>query len=546
MNGKIILCKGIKLDKEYTNVLSYTENQMLALCNDNSHKIAEASDYTFIDRNRKIRVGFSYALCTQANYIAFQNPDYSNKWFFAFIESIEFKGNANTEITFKIDSWSTWFDYWTKKTCLITRQHVNDDTIGLHTVPENLEVTEVIQEDYEEDSSYTSEFGYYVVIASGWKPNDNSHGKAVPADGKNFNTITVYNKQVFGNELFLFPITQLSDFINPGLFIQRTNSDGHVADIKDMFIVPNALIKVADLNNHTAYATSNNDFPFDFYTLSRSIDIENFTTTITKLTSFTGITVKNNKCFCYPYNYLYVTNNNGNDNIYKYENFSTNDCKFDNQLSIGIGCSGRLVPKNYKGMTTCDDESIPLGKYPTCGWSADSYTNWLSQQAVNFPTKLASSFMPSISPNKETGGTSVDVASTVVNVASETANQIGAFYSASLLPNIQSGGNNGNVMFGADKICFTFRKMRVKNEYMKRIDDYFTRFGYKLNELTLPNITGRTYWNYVEIAPSEEIGYGDVPTNFMTEINNACRRGTTIWHNHANVGNYSLTNAIVT
>ena len=31
----------------------------------------------------------------------------------------------------------------------------------------------------------------------------------------------------------------------------------------------------------------------------------------------------------------------------------------------------------------------------------------------------------------------------------------------------------------------------------------------------------------------------------MDTINNACRRGVTTWHNHANVGNYALDNIIV-
>lgn len=69
--------------------------------------------------------------------------------------------------------------------------------------------------------------------------------------------------------------------------------------------------------------------------------------------------------------------------------------------------------------------------------------------------------------------------------------------------------------------------------------------GYAIKCLELPNIVGRQYWNYIQIGNSEEIGYGDTPTNFMETINNACRRGITIWHNHSNVGNYNLNNSIV-
>ena len=69
-------------------------------------------------------------------------------------------------------------------------------------------------------------------------------------------------------------------------------------------------------------------------------------------------------------------------------------------------------------------------------------------------------------------------------------------------------------------------------------------FGYAVKSLAIPNITGRRYWNYVEKGANEEIGYGEVPSKFMDTINNVCRRGVTIWHNHANVGNYNLNNTI--
>ena len=81
---------------------------------------------------------------------------------------------------------------------------------------------------------------------------------------------------------------------------------------------------------------------------------------------------------------------------------------------------------------------------------------------------------------------------------------------------------------------------------MQIIDDYFTKYGYKILRITTPNITGRTYWNYVQIGEREEIGTGEVPTKYMDEINNTCRKGVTIWHNHANVGNFALNNTIVT
>lgn len=84
---------------------------------------------------------------------------------------------------------------------------------------------------------------------------------------------------------------------------------------------------------------------------------------------------------------------------------------------------------------------------------------------------------------------------------------IGSINYATLLPNVQKGNNNGDINFQAQRNTVIFREMRVKNENMKIIDDYFTRYGYKIARIISPNITGRTYWNYVEIGKTEEIGY---------------------------------------
>lgn len=344
----------------------------------------------------------------------------------------------------------------------------------------------------------------------------------------------------FGTELFLFHIQQLSDFTNLARFLIRTNLDGHIEDVQNIFIVPNALIDTTELNLHSAYVVNTSTL-FSWYDMDYNMEANTFNTTITKRTSFSDYTPKNNKCFVYPYNYLFVSNNNGSNNIYKYENFSTDNCVFENQLAVSIGCSGRIVPKNYKGMTTNDDESISLGKYPTCAWSSDAFINWLTQNGVNMAVN-AGLTAGGIAGTIATGG--ANVPNTILSVAGNIGKTIGQFYQASLMPNINGGQATGDIIFSANRNKFTFRQMRVKTEYLKIIDDYFTRFGYAIKKLEVPNITGRVYWNYVEIGSSEEIGYGDVPNKYMEIINNACRRGVTVWHNHENVGNYSLSNTI--
>lgn len=541
LNSEIILCKGIRMDKQYVNVLSYTQSQMLELCRSNTHLVASKDDYSFIRNTGGIKTSFTYNQCLQANYIAFQNKDYSNKWFFAFIDEVIYRGENNTEIRYTVDAWSTWYDKWTKKNCFINRQHVLNDTIGSNLIDENLNVGDVIQEQETTDSTYSNEFGYWVGIMSGYTPTDGQS-----SGGNNYSGISILNNVISGLDLFLFKITSRADLFNIVLFIARTNDDGKIEDINNMFIIPNACINASILNQHTfPYKLDSIILTCTYYTIPMSGDEQvfnptTFNTSISKRHSFSNFTPKNNKCFVYPYNYLLVTNNQGSENIYKYEDFSGNKCVFENQLAVSIGISGRIVPKNYKGETYSYDESLPLGKYPTCGWSGDAFTNWLTQNAVNIPTQTILDAVGSgiqIMSGNLVGG--------LTSIASNVANLIGQFYQASLLPNIKGGQAQGDISFSGNSMGFTFREMRVKNQFMQIIDDYFTRFGYAIKKIDNPHLTGRRNWNYIEIGSNENIGYGDVPSSYMTEINNACRKGVTIWHNHENLGDYSLDNSIV-
>ena len=541
MNSKILLVKNIHIDRQYTNVLSYSEAQMLELCQANL--VAQADNYSFLRPTGSIMAGFTYAQCLQANYIAFQNPDYSNKWFFAWIDDVIYKGDRNTEITFTVDAWSTWFDKWQKKTCFINRQHVNDDSIGLHTIPENLDVGEIIEESYESfpiiDSEEDRNQFYYAI-----------EGTYNPITRQDFVGVTKINGSLSGSWIFLFKAFESSVGIQEiNNFLGEINEAKKIESILNMYILPKYLV---DAIGTTHYETTGQIFGnYSFDLLNNSSRAITFPYNFNKVTTFSDFVPKNNKCFVYPYNYMLISNNVGNYNIYKYEDFMLNgeiseDPIIELECSISIGASIRLIPRGYKNIDRNYDEALPLSKFPTCSWSSDAFTNWLTQNGVNIATNLLLT-AGGVALSVATGGvaTPAVAGALALSTAGNIANTIGQFYQASLLPSITGGNNTGDVNFASRQNMFAIHHLRAKTEYLKIIDDYFTRFGYAIKSLELPNITGRRYWNYVEIGASEEIGYGEVPAKYMDTINNACRKGVTIWHNHANVGNYSLNNTII-
>ena len=86
--------------------------------------------------------------------------------------------------------------------------------------------------------------------------------------------------------------------------------------------------------------------------------------------------------------------------------------------------------------------------------------------------------------------------------------------------------------------------MSIRPEYARIIDGYFSAYGYKVNTIKIPNVTGRTNWNYVKTVGCYIDA--DIPQEDLQEIKNLFDKGITFWHNPLTFRDYSQSNAIVT
>ena len=539
-NSNIIICKNIKLDKSYKDVLDYTESQMVSLCQSNA--VASANNYSFIRGERGyIKTSFSYNDALKCNYMAFQNPDYSNKWFFAFIDEVIYDNDGTARIRYTIDEFSTWFDYWNPEPCFVEREHVSDDTIGLHTYPEGLEYGEYVINatgDVETNLQTTE----LICIGTSWLPDNTPF--ATPN--------RVYAGVFSGVYYILFKFTE-----SAAKFVQAMADLGHANDIVNLFMIP---LSIANVDYTDGWSTGNlgNQTGINFRVLPNSagvITLRDADITLSKPSTLNGYTPKNNKLFCWPYNVLSISNNVGTQAEYRYEDFINNTPVFSLVAAVSPSCSVWLYPNNYKknnGAKSGYNWGIPVAKYPQGSWNGDMYTNWMTQNGVNiFGTRIDAPTSHALMGSLQalTGAATGSYES----IGSGIGAMFGAVteqYRASMIPH-QIGGqvNSGDVCYAFNKISPTYYKMTIRDEYARIIDDWFTRFGYKINRVKLPNQIGRTYWNYVKIGSGESIGYStntnrSVPAASMEVINTIYRNGTTIWHNHANIGNYSLNNTI--
>ena len=133
-----------------------------------------------------------------------------------------------------------------------------------------------------------------------------------------------------------------------------------------------------------------------------------------------------------------------------------------------------------------------------------------------------------------------------IDSAQSLQNQImdlqGGFYQAKLLPNLVGGSADGDVNFASTDNVFKYIAMQCKPEYIKMIDSYFDKFGYKVLKIKIPSIQSRSEWNYLQIGAGEMFINGDIPQKAAETINAIAQKGVTIWHNHNNIGRYDLEN----
>ena len=80
----------------------------------------------------------------QYNYVMYQNTSYDSKWFYAYVTDIKYVNDGMSEMTIETDVFQTWQFEIQYMNSFIEREHVSDDTVGAHTIPEGLETGDYV------------------------------------------------------------------------------------------------------------------------------------------------------------------------------------------------------------------------------------------------------------------------------------------------------------------------------------------------------------------------------------------------------------------
>lgn len=517
--GQLYLCK-TKLENDYKNQLTFSSAS--AQLNYFNSVIQKTFDnYTYIKKDNVVKVGANIDEIIDCNYLFYKNTGFTNKRYFCFITNMEYVSENCTQITFETDCYQTWLFQIEYKQSFVEREHVNDDTVGLHTVPENLETGDYISCKLQ-PSFYSIPETCFVVATT----------EQITESYATFN-------QLLPIGLYYYGLTTLKGIQD---LIKSLDEKGKGDTVNSVFVtLKDFFYSWGTMTGVDGQISSS--IRFDY---SNQIEVNKV--------NYLGndYVPKNNKLLTFPYSFLQVSNHSGQIVNYNWENFNLLDIASDGKIKFNIkgtitpGGSMKAYPINYNNILNDYDDNIVIGKLPIGAYNNDVYTNWLTQNGVNIGLNVVSSGLQVASGvgMMATGGGALAGAGNVASGVLSIANTLGSVYQHSLIPDSVSGNVNcGDVNFTLGLTNLEFKRMSIKNEYARIIDNYFSMFGYKINRVKVPNITGRSNWNYVKTIDCNFDG--DIPQTDLNIIKAMFNNGVTLWHNPNTMYNYSNSNNIV-
>ena len=504
----------------------------------------------------------------QYNYIMWQNPAFSNKWFYAFIKKMEFVSTGLTDVVFEVDPLQTYMFDITIKPSFVEREHTNNDTVGANTYPEGLELGEMTTNGPTQDFGISGS-GFVTVVDVSMMENPGTNQTL----SYSFDPPFHYDLRPAVNGIpsgIIHIIIGLSSGSNPRRDLDKVISVYDYAGLGDAiincYILPKNIIdSTYTYQNLTIVGKSTPTDPNPKSANHLAILAETYnqndigTTSFTKPTSVNGYIPRNKKVLTYPFCYFNISNNAGTSISYRYEDFSS--VSFKTEATFCPGGNVKTIPQNYKNISNSSnayDYSITGAKYPIIAWNSDSYTNWLTQNAINMEVQtkrevvgagvdiVGSALRGAIMGGIGGAGLGIGVGlatggASLYNLAKE---QMLAKTQANLTPDQVRGNINcGDIVWSKMRSKFTYIPMSIKSEYAQICDNYFDVFGYQVNRLKVPNTNHRQNWWYTKTINANIIG--NVPNDEMNKIKGAYNNGLTFWKNPSNFLNYSVSNGII-
>lgn len=588
-NSTVIVCSGVPWDPDYTHAMNWSNMGASTQASIvKTYQKFEFNRMTYQRSNRGyIRVEKSVDDLYDCNYLMFQNTNYGNKWFYAFITQVNYINDITTEIIYAIDVITTWWFDCEIGTCFIERAHTLTDVPGDNLLPEPLEIGDYIIN--RQLQPMTALRTLSAVVACTFTVDDFGIISNDPPPVK------MYQGVPTALAFYSFQIPSQVDRLSE--FIENVNSAGKIDGIVSIYFAPSSFASLAGSDTQIIV-----DERLGIQTPTALGDLSNPAATYEP---------KNKKLLTYPYITIYVTDLQGNAKSYPFEYFNSRDetKTFGVMGNASPQCNPIIAPKNYKGQgVTVNnnpnqsynlDEKMVLPNYPQIAYINDVYKNWLALNRVSMlayvagvgsgasmdyvppaTTPTTQNSAPTMAPlvSNETALTTTQsqgigpayslasfgatvsgaaggpagaaagaitgyVAAKLLNTFDRINSVLVSKYSHSLLPDQARGVGDNTIMCGAGIQNFFFGVKSIRAEYARIIDNYFDMFGYAVHRIGTPRtyIGQRKSHTYIKTVGAHVDG--SIPADAAQAMCAIYDNGITFWNDQNEIGNYFADNS---
>lgn len=593
-NSDIRLLSDVPIDKSYRHTLWFdTPANQEAYFIGKSKRYFPKCTYTRATPGY-IKVQASADDVRDCNYMMYRNTAYSNKWFYAFIINVVYISNNVCGIVFVIDQLQTWFFDMHLSECFIDRQHAVTDNPGDNLIPENLETGEYMYVDNNLDWSKTFT-GYDVIVYTTFSSSLTADNKWVFAGTQGTYRWGIYtglNMRVFRHIENADTVASINSFLSAA--VEEFGIDNGIISLimipsdslDDKLLptqIPHSIPKITSLDYYTPKNKKLLTYPYCFIEAQNcegataAFRQEYFGGTNPAVCQFMitfNITTMP-VALCVPINYK-GSEYNYSEGLF-INNFS--QCSYNTDMFKAymaqslVGSTMLKAADNVRvGSATIKNDIDYVARAMYNGFTgkeAPTYSpinpedykinaNWIRENAAaltfaqfGLTAGAAAASLPvyDSAPAGQLllpgatggGGTAVD---SVPTIDGTIYNIMQGVYSHAIAAPHNTGANSPDYFTSNRLKGFWLFHRTITNEFARKIDSYFTRFGYAQHNIAVPNIHTRNRFTYIKTVDC--VVHGDLPADAGEMIQNIFDSGITFWADHDNVGNYSLDNPIYT
>lgn len=536
-NGQIRFLTQIPIDSNYENSLDF-----LTELEQRTYFLSQVPVHTMFNATRVrdgvIAVNAPSDTLLSANYLMFQNTNFSNKWFYAFITNIEYVNNSMSHVYYQIDDIQTWMFDVTLSQCFVEREHTATDGMYEHLVDEGISTSE-----YVDCGMYSKIYDTYQAMLftqvtftpGGEDPSEDvvTYAPAVIRGGALDSSVVInYDLQdQYGQ--WLEPQYDPSsddawggnDLDKLGATIYKLTNNQQSDSIVALTVMPKYFV-----TGLSRTAVTDN-LRFDNFTDSTQLD--------------NNYVPKNKKLYNSPYCILKFCSTDGQEESLQPEYVNTN-CEINIIANISPSPSLIAFPFQYANKTTDYEHAITIEDFPQASIAIDGYKAWcasggLSKQIVGTVSGVSGGILNAVGSG--IAGNPIGVVGGAVSAGSSIADAIINIDVAKKLPATRKGNVNAQPLACDKRVGYYIRRMCLNFDVMKSIDDYFTMYGYKVNKLKTPSRRNRPHYTYLKTKGLHV--NGGAPADAIQRIEIIYDNGIRFWVNPTEVGDFTVNNAPV-